>query len=754
MKARKIISLIMAMVLMCSALSMLTQTSFAWPVAGNKSCSVSKMGGYGKAAAKLTFGGASEVDGNTATYYVDRYAVKNFEDLKNIYTVEFAMDGCVLTTSVTTTAYDISEKYIYNSQWFSTGSNVQLSDSKSGMLVGEVPVAGTVNEFTVTASISVDFKYSNYVLTDSCSVSINVRIVVVDSSALQARIGTGNLLKGSCWTASSFADYTTALNNAKDLVDGRMVSQAELDSAVTSLDSARNALVHVGSITECEYCKSQKEGIATTPIAYEDIVYGTDPVRQCMDLYLPSNVTGDVSLILYLHGGGWIYGDKSEYSGRAYNDCMKYGVATLTISYRYTSQNVNGFDILDDIASALAKAKELGAKHGLNIKQMMPYGGSAGGHLTLFYAYARQNDSPIRPVAAFSKCGPTNLTNREYLSSNLGESTILFELGSMCGRYFTASTMDQAYNELLAVSPINYVNANTVPTVICHGKKDITVPFSDAETLDKLLTYYNVTHYFLAYPNTNHAIDIGTDPEYVAYADRLFDQFVDTYLKNINPVATHDYDVKTVEKTCTSDGYKIYTCKTCGEYHVGDIEKGGHIPGEWVTVTPATYDSEGVETLKCSVCGEIIETRPIEKLVPPAADVTAKEGSGLVIDKDNMFIKNVEQGTTDLDSLLVHEGTTFEYEETSGGFGTGTKLIVRSAATGETLETYTLVFPGDVTGDGFVDAFDISVISSVANFETDFEEGSAYMSAADLEEDGFVDAFDVSKLNAIANYEF
>lgn len=839
MKMRKIMSLVLTLIMICSSMSILTQTSFAWPVSGDKSCSASKMGGYGKAAAKLTLFGASEVSGNTATYYVDRYDVNKFEDMKNIYSVEFAMEGCVLTTSVNTTEYDISNHYINNSTWFSTGDNVQLSDTASGMLVGEVPAVGTVKEFTITASISVDFKYSKYALTDSCSVSLNVRIEVVDSSALRAKIGTGDLLQSSCWTSSTFNSYTTALNEAKDLIDGKTSSQSAINTAATRLDNARNSLVHNGNITECAYCKSEKEGISTAPISYEDIVYGTDPVRQCMDLYLPSNVTGDVSLILYLHGGGWIYGDKSEYSGRAYNDCIKYGVATLTISYRYTSQNVNGFDILDDIASALAKAKELGAQHGLNIKQMMPYGGSAGGHLTLFYAYARQNNSPIRPVAAFSKCGPTNLTNREYLNSNLGESTILFELGSMCGKYFTASTMNSAYDELLAVSPVNYVNANTVPTVICHGMKDITVPFSDAQTLDALLTSKGVTHYFLAYPNTNHAIDIGTDPEYVAYADRLFDQFVDTYLKNINPEQIHDYDVKTVAKTCTSDGYSLYTCKICGEYHVGDIDKGSHTPvtdkgyaatctqaglsdgshcsvcgtvitaqqtipakghtpaqaviekevapsctregsydevvycsvcnaeisrnnkpiamlphtsGEWETVTPATYDSEGVEAIRCTVCGEIIETRPIEKLVPPAADITAKEGSGLVVDKDGMLIKNIEQGTFDLDDLLNHDGTTFEYEETSGGFGTGTKLLVKSAATGETLETYTLVFPGDVTGDGYVDTFDLALASEYINTFTEPED-AAFVKAADLYEDGSLDVTDLAYLIYIANFE-
>lgn len=753
MKIKKMLCILMTFVMLISSLGILSVTSFAFPVSGTKSCSDSSMGGYGKSSVKITLKNASEVSGNTATYYVDKYSMETYKDLENIYEVQFIMNGCILSTSIESTKLDLSNHYVNNNTQFGT-ENKLLTDTPSGYIVGDVGKVGDVTEFSITAKISVTFRYNSYILTDSCSATVNVRLVVVDTTELQTMIGTGDLYQSSCWSADTFESFTSVLEEAKELVDNRVPSKEDIDSMLSRLKAARDSLVHNGSITECDYCKSEKTGKATTPISYRDVVYGTDPERQCMDLFLPSNVTGDVSLILYLHGGGWRYGDKSEYTGRAYNHCLKYGVATLTISYRYTSESVTAFDILDDMASALAKAKELGAQHGLNIKQMMTYGGSAGGHLSLLYSYARQNTSPIQPVAAFSKCGPTNLTNKEYLDSNLGESTILYALGSMCGKYFTAKTMNSAYNELLAVSPVNYVNANTVPTVICHGMKDETVPFSDAKVLDVLLTDKGVDHYFLAYPNTNHAIDIGTDPEYVAYADRLFDQYVEDYLKNIEPSQVHDYEKKTVAKTCTSDGYTLYTCKICGEYHVSDIVKASHTPGEWTVVTAPTYTTEGEEVLSCSVCKTVLQTRTIDKLEMPYTEITAKDGSGLVINRENMFIENIEQGTTNLEELLDFKGAVIEYEETAAGFGTGTKLIVRSQATGEIMETFTLVFPGDVTGDGFADSFDVSVLSSVANFENEFEEDSAYMKAADLEEDGFVDSFDLSRLNALANFEF
>ncbi|MBQ7580645.1 MAG: FIVAR domain-containing protein [Clostridia bacterium] len=127
------------------------------------------------------------------------------------------------------------------------------------------------------------------------------------------------------------------------------------------------------------------------------------------------------------------------------------------------------------------------------------------------------------------------------------------------------------------------------------------------------------------------------------------------------------------------------------------------------------------------------------------------EGSTAVIDRTNGVIYGLEEGITDLDGLVNCDNCTLRYTETENGFGTGTKVEVLQK--GEVVETFYIVIFGDVTGDGYVDAFDASVLSSVANFETEFEDGSAYAFAADLNDDGFVDAFDCSILNSAANFE-
>lgn len=127
------------------------------------------------------------------------------------------------------------------------------------------------------------------------------------------------------------------------------------------------------------------------------------------------------------------------------------------------------------------------------------------------------------------------------------------------------------------------------------------------------------------------------------------------------------------------------------------------------------------------------------------------EGSEAVIDAEKGIIYGLEEGVTSLDGFVAYDGCEIVYTETSAGFGTGTKVEVLYK--GEVVETYYIVIFGDVTGDGYIDAFDVAVLSSAANFEIEYEDGSAYAFAADLNGDEFVDSFDCAVLNAAANYE-
>lgn len=52
---------------------------------------------------------------------------------------------------------------------------------------------------------------------------------------------------------------------------------------------------------------------------FDDIVYGKDPAWQVLDVYRPKAAAGEtLPVIVSVHGGGWVYGDKDTQLGHVF----------------------------------------------------------------------------------------------------------------------------------------------------------------------------------------------------------------------------------------------------------------------------------------------------------------------------------------------------------------------------------------------------------------------------------------------------
>lgn len=261
-------------------------------------------------------------------------------------------------------------------------------------------------------------------------------------------------------------------------------------------------------------------------ITFENYVYGSDPTRQCLDLYIPKNAKGNVGLVLYIHGGFWMMGDKSIFSADAKETVGK-GYCSATMSYRYASASTHLDDILDDVASAAQAIKTLAASKGVNIDKMIVVGHSAGAHLAMMYAYTRVSSSPITPVAVWDKSGPTNLADEMWKD---GGSSIYTVFSCLTGYNITESnfTNNAAKYVLAQASPIAHINSGTVPTIISHGKNDKTVPYANGVQLYQALALNNVKVAAITYPNSDHGLE--SDPASDAQARSTLYQWANMYM--------------------------------------------------------------------------------------------------------------------------------------------------------------------------------------------------------------------------------
>lgn len=274
-------------------------------------------------------------------------------------------------------------------------------------------------------------------------------------------------------------------------------------------------------------CKNKKFEYET----FLNLSYGNHE-RQVLDLYLPKETTS-AGLILFIHGGCWEAGDKSTYQRECEKWCESKGYATATINYRYISETSSGENILNDIGSGLEKIKNFAQGKNINIEKVLLTGSSAGGHLSLLYAYKCSENSAIKPVAVVDYCGPTDLTDDYYFSDEQNQegSLAYFTLFSnLISETITKENLNtpKIQSKLLEFSPITYVCDSTVPTVICHGFKDEIVPISNAQTLKQKLDLFGVQNDFVVYKNSGHSL--SADKQQKKQAKKLMEEYAKKYL--------------------------------------------------------------------------------------------------------------------------------------------------------------------------------------------------------------------------------
>ena len=262
--------------------------------------------------------------------------------------------------------------------------------------------------------------------------------------------------------------------------------------------------------------------------ALENRAYGTH-TRQSLDLYLPAQ-TGDTALVVFIHGGAWVSGDKSAYTETVKTFCKDYNVAAATVNYRYLAADTSMEDLVEDIGAALMQIKQLAFEHGVILTKCMLGGHSAGGHLSMLYAYSRAKESPVPIAFVFNQSGPADLTDDGFFAADsaFDRRTVEQLLSWAVGSAVTLENKTELAAKIRDISPLYYVGTATVPTIICHGEKDSIVPYSNALALDAKLTAAGVKHDFVSYPNSGH--DLSADPESAALANNLLYSYAKEFL--------------------------------------------------------------------------------------------------------------------------------------------------------------------------------------------------------------------------------
>jgi acetyl esterase/lipase len=135
------------------------------------------------------------------------------------------------------------------------------------------------------------------------------------------------------------------------------------------------------------------------PPTFEDVHYGPFE-RNLLDLYL-AKAERPTPLLLWIHGGAWIVGDKKVIPAELLDACKEAGISVASMNHRYATQSPYPAPFLD-CARAIQFLRQHARQYNVNPKAVAAAGGSSGADMALWLAFhddladAKSDDPVLR----------------------------------------------------------------------------------------------------------------------------------------------------------------------------------------------------------------------------------------------------------------------------------------------------------------------------------------------------------------------
>jgi acetyl esterase/lipase len=251
----------------------------------------------------------------------------------------------------------------------------------------------------------------------------------------------------------------------------------------------------------------------TNPIApnqrkWLDIPYSTLSPRQKLDIYLPQNGNGPFPVIISIHGGGLVEGDKVGLDLKAAKHGLERGYAVVSINYRLLGEAKIPAQIMD-VKTAIRYIRANAYAYYLNPMKLALWGGSAGGYL--------------------ASLAGTSADYKEFIDPNQGNSNQSDRVQAVVDWYGPISNLSvMGVEESYITNPATFISKDDPAFLIQHGKEDRLVSYEQSVSFAQKLknTLGNKRVELSIFDTAGHADSQFFTPENINNVLNFLDRFM------------------------------------------------------------------------------------------------------------------------------------------------------------------------------------------------------------------------------------
>ena len=223
--------------------------------------------------------------------------------------------------------------------------------------------------------------------------------------------------------------------------------------------------------------------------------------------------------VIVVHGGSWAGGDSRQLPElNSYLAVRGYNVAS--INYRMAPKWQTPAPV-EDVQATIAYLRQHAGELHIDTNNFILLGRSAGAQIALLAAYTL-HEPALKGVVDFY--GPADMV----WGYSVPSSPLIMDSRKVMEQYI-GDTYSKVPEKYAACSPLEFVNRQSVPTLIIHGDNDVLVSPEHSRRLNLKLQQNGVKHYLLRLPWATHGFDYNLNGP----GGQLSTYAVETFLNSI-----------------------------------------------------------------------------------------------------------------------------------------------------------------------------------------------------------------------------